>query len=314
MGDAEAGIVSNSTAISNETGARVSAVNSLTTRVGDAEADITAVQSVASDAQGRAQAMYGLRVNANGHVSGFGLSNDGTTSKFAVLADEFLVVDPSNPANLSSPFAVIGGVTYIVNAKIGTAVIDDAAITNLKIGNLEIGSEKFQRKAVINADGEEGYLSHGTGLWNDYVTDDLTLVTVPGFTVKEDSKVIGRLTFTPKDLSTTLALKFRAYNTQSSYQLKLMLAIFRGSTKIFEEVLYDPVLTGTMSYTDLPNILSKKLRFEDTSHAAGTYDYRAAILGVQSANGIGDGVTPLDVGWYIDDIGAQLELLEARDN
>jgi phage host-nuclease inhibitor protein Gam len=131
--------------VASEASARVSAdsaiasdISGLTTRVGDAEASLTTVQSVAADAQGRAQAIYGLRTNVNGHVVGFGLSNDGATGEFAVLADKFLIVDPSNGSTVASPFSVIGGTTYITNARVGAAQIDSLSVNQLTAGSLNV--------------------------------------------------------------------------------------------------------------------------------------------------------------------------------
>ena len=134
----EAQVVSEASARASADSAIASDVSGLTTRVGDAEADITTVQSVAADAQGRAQAIYGLRTNVNGHVVGFGLSNDGATGEFAILADKFLIVDPSNGSTVASPFSVIGGTTYITNARVGAAQIDSLSVNQLTAGSINV--------------------------------------------------------------------------------------------------------------------------------------------------------------------------------
>lgn len=83
---------------------------------------------------------YSVKIDANGHVAGFGLSNTlvnaTPTSAFIVRADKFAIVDPASTSNNltntpsadSIPFAVSGGNTYIK-----AAFIQDATITNAKI-------------------------------------------------------------------------------------------------------------------------------------------------------------------------------------
>lgn len=98
-------------------------------------------------------AQYTVKIDVNGHVSGFGLATDsrtGTpTSAFIVRADRFAIVgandttDPLGTLNPTSvPFVVlttptvIGGVTYPAGVWIKTAFIADATITSAKIESL----------------------------------------------------------------------------------------------------------------------------------------------------------------------------------
>ena len=88
-------------------------------------------------------AQYTVKIDNNGHVSGFGLAsetvNGTTTSAFIIRADRFAVVDPSSasnnltnsPSDDSVPFAVFDGVVVLKDAK-----IRDASITNAKIVSL----------------------------------------------------------------------------------------------------------------------------------------------------------------------------------
>ena len=109
------------------------------------------------------QAKYVVKVDNNGHVSGFGLlstANDGTpTSSFIVAANKFAIAAPFNASaaevaavGTNIPFKVlttatnINGVSvpagvyiadaFIHNAQITTALIQDAAITSAKINDL----------------------------------------------------------------------------------------------------------------------------------------------------------------------------------
>ena len=99
-------------------------------------------------------AQYSVKLDNNGHVSGFGLSSTDTgadpTSAFIVRADRFAVIDPLStadgiaadgtgtvsPTAANIPFFIDNGVTYIK-----TAAILDASITNAKIGT--VGADKI---------------------------------------------------------------------------------------------------------------------------------------------------------------------------
>lgn len=73
-------------------------------------------------------AQYTVKLDNNGYVSGFGMSNDGDTSAFIIRADQFAIVDPGNPDATSDvggriepnqefvPFAVDNGKVYMRNA------------------------------------------------------------------------------------------------------------------------------------------------------------------------------------------------------
>lgn len=88
-------------------------------------------------------AQYTVKIDNNGHVSGFGLASttvNGTpTSAFIVRADKFAIVDPAStsnnltntPSSDTVPFAVVSGATYIK-----AAFIQDATITNAKIASV----------------------------------------------------------------------------------------------------------------------------------------------------------------------------------
>jgi hypothetical protein len=102
----------------------------------DLEASISTVNDVAIDAQGRATAMHALRVDVNGYVAGYGLSNDGATAQFAILADEFLIARPGNGAPVGTFFVNGAGVVYMTNVVIGGALIDELVVNKLTAGTL----------------------------------------------------------------------------------------------------------------------------------------------------------------------------------
>lgn len=117
-------------------------------------------------------AVYGIRINNNGHVSGFGLisqlRNGQPVSDFIISDASFRIVNSSGAGNYT-PFAVYptgrivdghavpAGVhaqdLYVTRANISVAAIDtariaNAAITNAKIGNLEVDTIKIADGAI----------------------------------------------------------------------------------------------------------------------------------------------------------------------
>lgn len=103
---------------------------------------INDIPGIKTDVQ-NLEGQYSVKIDSNGHVAGFGLSNtavDGTpTSAFIVRADKFAVIDPADTSNNLTnspssdvvPFFIDSGDTYIKSA-----MIKDASITNAKIGSL----------------------------------------------------------------------------------------------------------------------------------------------------------------------------------
>jgi len=108
---------------------------SLATPINDIPGIKTDIQSL--------EGQYSVKIDNNGHVAGFGLSNttvNGTpTSAFIVRADKFAIIDPADTSNNLTnspssdvvPFFIDSGDTYIKSA-----MIKDASITNAKIGTL----------------------------------------------------------------------------------------------------------------------------------------------------------------------------------
>ena len=149
--------------------------------------DAAAADGKAANALGKIEASYTVRIDVNGNVTGFGLSNDGAESEFAILANRFLVSDPGVPGGTpQGVFLIENGNVVLNSARIGTASIDsaqindlavknfhidflnlrdaniqtawinsaqirDAQITNAKIGNAAISSAKIQDAAITNA-------------------------------------------------------------------------------------------------------------------------------------------------------------------
>lgn len=150
----------NESFILNTSTVRVSPTESLATRLEQLQvsdennfAAVQTLQSVVTGPGGLA-AQWTLKTDVNGHVAGFGLYNDGSTSQFIVSAATFGV---SNGTTVKTPFVVTGGVCYMQNV-----VIQSALIENLTVGKLTSGilTATITQNADINV---------GTGriIWNN---------------------------------------------------------------------------------------------------------------------------------------------------
>lgn len=161
-------------AVSDEAIARASAdsamasdITALGVSVG---ANTTAISSEASAriaADGSIESKYGVKIDVNGNVSGFGLisqANNGTVvSTFNFRSDVFKIFNGSTTV---APFSVSGGVVYMANVVIQNAVIENAAITTAKIAN----------NAVTNsAATQAGFtLSLVNNTWTELVAQSIT--------------------------------------------------------------------------------------------------------------------------------------------
>ena len=121
-----------------------------------AAADNTITASVTTEATARAQAdgvlqaKYGVKLNANGYITGFSQNNDGTTGSFKIIADEFKIINPNNASGQAGVevFGVSGGYATIKNIRSAASgarlqidsdlmsVYDASNVLRVKLGNL----------------------------------------------------------------------------------------------------------------------------------------------------------------------------------
>jgi hypothetical protein len=118
--------------------ARASEISAISTKAGVNSASITQTNNLVSTLTGKQNATWALRVDVNGHASGFGLSNDGAASVFAINADAFFV---ANGASKTPVFGISGGQTVIKNA-----LIKDLSASN--IGAYAIQASHLSANAI----------------------------------------------------------------------------------------------------------------------------------------------------------------------
>ena len=140
-------------------------------------------------------AKYAVKIDNNGHVSGFGLvstANNGTvTSNFIVAADRFAIARPFNNSdtNITTdyPFKVVTASTtingetvakgvyiddafihsgQITNAQIGDAVITSAKISDLSAGKITSGTITIDSSnSIAIQQGKTAYNTNTAGFW-----------------------------------------------------------------------------------------------------------------------------------------------------
>ena len=136
----------NAAAIQTEAAVRATADSALATSVSTLQstsagntASLQTLQQVVTGPAGLTS-QYMVKTDVNGYVAGFGLYNNGATSDFIVLAENFAVGLPGQTDAYPFIIGTVNGVTKIAfNAQ---ALIPDAAITNAQIGNL-ISSDDY---------------------------------------------------------------------------------------------------------------------------------------------------------------------------
>lgn len=89
-----------------------------------------------------------LAANANGHVSGVVLTNDGTESEMVIVVDKFKIVNNTDPLNVSVPF-VVGEIDGFPAVGVSGALIVDGTIRARAIETNSLTSDQINT-SVIN--------------------------------------------------------------------------------------------------------------------------------------------------------------------
>ena len=153
--------IARTAAIQAEQTARVTAdsalasdISTMQTTIGDQTSSIQVLQETTAELSGNdqseaiavLQAQYSVKLDVNGHVSGYAAVNDGTTSAFVFRADTFAVGAPGVD---SLSFVIDGTKVVMDGASIKDATIGDAKISSLTIDKL-IGNTAAFVEANIN--------------------------------------------------------------------------------------------------------------------------------------------------------------------
>lgn len=79
---------------------------------GTVTASIQRLEEVTADLKGKVNASVTLTLTANGYVSGYRLTNDGTTSAMTIVADQFAIVSDNNGTPIT-PFRISAGTVFM---------------------------------------------------------------------------------------------------------------------------------------------------------------------------------------------------------
>jgi hypothetical protein len=194
---------------------------------------------------------YSVKIDNNGHVSGFGLSStevNGTpTSAFIIRADKFAIVDPASGANNLTnspsadtvPFAVDGGAVYIKTAFIKDATISSAKIASLVANKITAG----YINAVVGINGAKTY---GTELYAGGSTSVQTdgLGNVIGFTAQNPTLSIVN------GIATFVASSFRIANSASGTPTNSFPFIVEGGVTYLNTAI---IKNGTITTAQIEN-------------------------------------------------------------
>lgn len=131
-------------------------VTTLSSTVGTLDTSVTQNISSIAGIEGK----YSVKINNNGHVSGFGListANNATpTSEFTVQADKFKI--ETTGTNSTTPFSVSGGNVFMNNAHINNLTADKILLSSklanssgyIDLADLGVSTDKISNFATAN--------------------------------------------------------------------------------------------------------------------------------------------------------------------
>ncbi|MDF0540742.1 DUF1983 domain-containing protein [Sphingobium sp. H39-3-25] len=168
----EARVAGLSQAIVDGDNATASSIQSVNTTLGGQIAGVQQSLTSTINRVGGVENRWTVTMNANGRASGFGLASNGQTSNFAVLADNFFVIDPSSNAG-TAPFIVSGGTTYIKNAAIQTAAIDTLKVAGgaITANQVATSGDTYVSAGATVTYFESGWMTIGDGSYGNGLVD-----------------------------------------------------------------------------------------------------------------------------------------------
>ncbi|MGQ7253986.1 phage tail tip fiber protein [Vreelandella titanicae] len=152
----QASVAANNTAlIQTESNTRASAVSVLAEQINTVQVEFNdelasvqqATQVQYNQATQRLEAMWTLRIDNGGRVSGIGLADDGEMSTFGIRADRFFIAHPTNSDTV---------LPMIVDS--GMVLINNALIRDLKANNIDVDD-------LVVSRGQSKNYSAGTAGW-----------------------------------------------------------------------------------------------------------------------------------------------------
>lgn len=301
---AEGTITSQATSISN-----------LTTTVGTNTASIT-TQSNSIDG---IEANYGVKVDINGRITGFGLNSTAATatptSEFYVIADKFAVVDPASTESTPIvPFVIADSlITMGANVRINGDLVTTGTIDADRIdvagvitaGSIVIGTDiaDFIDGTQVNANVTSisgSVITTGTIIADKIVLDGVTLTSDGDSLVIKDGGVnttqvtanaitSGSTSFTEAATGTTLLQEITITTSTDSSGVEIfaqgyigIVGAGGGGDFVYFNLYRDATLLKTVTVqaqTDRSVYDTSTIIYLDTPSAAGTYTYKLTRTG-----------------------------------
>ncbi len=163
-----AAIIAEQTARANGDSANATAINTLSATVDGHTASIQTNATAIANLDGTYTAQWSTKTTVGALNGGFGIFNDGTTTRFTVHANRFAIMDTSLGNTPFVPFVVSGGKTVIADAFIRTAYIEQLAagqITAAKINSLNLNAIQITGGSISLGGGDNNMIyADGGGL------------------------------------------------------------------------------------------------------------------------------------------------------
>lgn len=147
--DNHASYTSQIEAVADDLSGEVSRIDTLFVDVGDLEGSIETTHELIVHEDTGVHAKYSVKVNANGHVAGFGLISkpnlaNGQTTEFGVVVDKFWIAHPDgNPAKNRIPFIIDQD-----QIRLAGVIIQDDSIMAGHIGADQINASHIQANEI----------------------------------------------------------------------------------------------------------------------------------------------------------------------
>lgn len=289
------------------------------TELSGVEASLTEVRDVLVDGNGDINAFYTLRTDVNGNIAGFGLSNDGTTSEFAILADKFLIARPGVGAAVPT-FLVNGNGDVLLSGSVSAQSFKATKAGSSKSLILEEGGDYLMwygasgeaSPAKANADialGSDGLMYVGGSALGSLATRSSVTSGAPVTSTADFTPAATRITEELVGLTTValeagssvdIAADFGVAElfgitpncvliNSSGTNLDIFLRLYRDydgtkgtRTMLEENAVQLGMVTGiTTTSTGLVNAL---FRYTDSAHGGGAHDYCIRIESERSDN------------------------------
>ena len=157
IGDVEAYVGRVDSALVDETEARANAIETVQAQLGDGFSAVQTVSQAVANVNGTVNALWTVKVDANGKVAGIGLVSDGTTTEFAIRADRFFMLTDNATGQQQQVFQIANGQLVFFGDIFAATMTKDGLMTG---GN--IVGDKIWAQSEINLN-SGGKLIIGTG-------------------------------------------------------------------------------------------------------------------------------------------------------